>query len=368
MQARELTVADGSSPLTRGKRAPLTGGSCRGRLIPAHAGKTTRHAPPDSHQQAHPRSRGENTDPLACADGPPGSSPLTRGKPCAPVGQALAPRLIPAHAGKTTKWAVPMNRNTAHPRSRGENNDHDRSSYLREGSSPLTRGKRRYPGLPESRRRLIPAHAGKTDGGAEGLECGEAHPRSRGENRLVEAVSPRFPGSSPLTRGKPVDGVPEVERCRLIPAHAGKTRKCDARLSLTPGSSPLTRGKLRGVVRGGCGLWLIPAHAGKTAPCRGLPAWSAAHPRSRGENDYVPTGATLREGSSPLTRGKPHPHSHATRWRGLIPAHAGKTNSSHMLAHQPQAHPRSRGENWVGCHASPRASGSSPLTRGKLLD
>ena len=51
----------GSSPLTRGKRLDRRQRALRGRLIPAHAGKTV----PSCHRRrsarAHPRSRGENT-------------------------------------------------------------------------------------------------------------------------------------------------------------------------------------------------------------------------------------------------------------------------------------------------------------------
>ena len=70
-------------------------------------------------------------------------------------------------------------------------------------------------------------------------------------------------------------------------------------------------------------------------------------------------------GSSPLTRGKP-PTSSATRnWRGLIPAHAGKTDPTRGGKAPRRAHPRSRGENRVGGAADEVGQGSSPLTRGK---
>ena len=76
----------------------------------------------------------------------------------------------------------------------------------RTGSSPLTRGKP-FPraGIP-SVNGLIPAHAGKT----QAITCPPsrlwAHPRSRGENPLIE-LDPAAPaGSSPLTRGKPTHG------------------------------------------------------------------------------------------------------------------------------------------------------------------
>ena len=112
------------------------------------------------------------------------------------------------------------------------------------------------------------------------------------------------------------------------------------------GSSPLTRGKLR-LVRSLPGLGrLIPAHAGKTPLNDGMPRYIWAHPRSRGENEFVGGHRLVEAGSSPLTRGK--------RYSRVIGP--------------PQlvAHPRSRGENLAGAGGVIAVWGSSPLTRGKL--
>ena len=91
----------GSSPLTRGKLQGSASRHAGGRLIPAHAGKTCGRTGARTHARAHPRSRGEN-DPVArlklCAQG---SSPLTRGKRGRVCGAWMPRGLIPAHAGKT---------------------------------------------------------------------------------------------------------------------------------------------------------------------------------------------------------------------------------------------------------------------------
>ena len=71
-----------------------------------------------------------------------------------------------------------------------------------------------------------------------------AHPRSRGENVLVEYS--------------------HLLRVRLIPAHAGKTFVADLVLFKAWGSSPLTRGKLVVISVFYIQDGLIPAHAGKT--------------------------------------------------------------------------------------------------------
>ena len=172
----------GSSPLTRGKpRLMLISRSWRG-LIPAHAGKTWSSRKVARPIRAHPRSRGENRH-----DGQPprlghGSSPLTRGKRIGRDGGSRRTGLIPAHAGKTPRFISRPPRFRAHPRSRGENLRWRNRACYRGGSSPLTRGKPQGRMSRGGKRRLIPAHAGKTFRGTLKLHCDRAHPRSRGEN------------------------------------------------------------------------------------------------------------------------------------------------------------------------------------------
>ena len=193
--------------------------------------------------RAHPRSRGENVIGQLLSAVGEGSSPLTRGKPSWKGPAAYDAGLIPAHAGKTGSARVTRRPIQAHPRSRGENYGVEIELFDGYGSSPLTRGKHRVPTRMRRRRRLIPAHAGKTAAQRRRVECDGAHPRSRGENFLA------FGGLSPPM-----------------------------------GSSPLTRGKRAARPKPSCDPGLIPAHAGKTAVGIGAPFPSGAHPRSRGEN------------------------------------------------------------------------------------
>ena len=253
---------------------------------------------------AHPRSRGENLLLRLRGWRSRGSSPLTRGK-LIPVDLGDVPEgLIPAHAGKTWNLWLAVSHMAAHPRSRGENLVLNTKGSDAEGSSPLTRGKLGVGGDGLTCDRLIPAHAGKTDsGGGVKTERG-AHPRSRGENDQRCGEVPKFVGSSPLTRGKLLGAGQYAVHDRLIPAHAGKThvRSVDEEAR-------------------------------------------SAHPRSRGENSGTRDAGPGTGGSSPLTRGKRiHPYTIRARGR-LIPAHAGKTGQQPNSRPQPRAHPRSRGEN-----------------------
>ena len=233
-------------------------------LIPAHAGKTEIPNAQRRVSRAHPRSRGENLPISQDRITPSGSSPLTRGKRGATHHHVKRCGLIPAHAGKTPPRTRSQRGAWAHPRSRGENGRRRRGRGRRLGSSPLTRGKPRPILARLSQPRLIPAHAGKTSAARRrGAQYG-AHPRSRGENAAVRSRSATHMGSSPLTRGKQRQHYLNVLKTGLIPAHAGKTRRCAQGLRPTwahprsrgenaignnipqkyMGSSPLTRGKL----------------------------------------------------------------------------------------------------------------------------
>ena len=361
----DSTPRPGSSPLTRGKLSAFLSSGPRGRLIPAHAGKTQRPIRRLVRSEAHPRSRGENGGLPGVPGMLHGSSPLTRGKLLAIEPLEVRGRLIPAHAGKTRCRRASCLPTPAHPRSRGENPPAVAWRAWSDGSSPLTRGKQRRTRVGVIALRLIPAHAGKTFDAACHVVHRAAHPRSRGENHTTLTGPIRLKGSSPLTRGKPPLYSTVTARRRLIPAHAGKTsgsRKTRALSTAHPrsrgenaarrlrgrrpeGSSPLTRGK-RGV---DCELrrlaGLIPAHAGKTENDSLPRNRGRAHPRSRGENRSARASARFWAGSSPLTRGK------RTCQRGP--------------SLRQRAHPRSRGENSCGGWSPSTPAGSSPLTRGK---
>ena len=190
-------------------------------------------------------------------------------------------------------------RRRAHPRSRGENSHGNRIGHMQSGSSPLTRGKPEHAGRNQRRRGLIPAHAGITSRSEFlGRQAG-AHPRSRGENLHAQIPADYQPGSSPLTRGKPLSHVAGDHVLRLIPAHAGKTER--------------RRRTLRS---------------------------RRAHPRSRGENTRKMGLAAIVAGSSPLTRGKPNRGRHRPVRARLIPAQAGKTWCASARPQRSRAHPR----------------------------
>ena len=221
--------------------------------------------------------------------------------------------------------------------------------------------------LPTGRPRLIPAHAGKTVASATSGAGLPAHPRSHGENVTVLPQQSAQPGSSPLMRGKPRHQRVRRAGAGLTPAHAGKTRRCCRACSgrwahprsrgenaalvtgtiLPSGSSPLMRGKHHGRHGRYLRRGLIPAHAGKTEPGCSRTSPSTAHPHSCGENVVCFCAPSAVQGSSPLTRGKPEHAGRNLRRRGLIPAHAGKTRRPSRCRSTRWAHPHSCRENMV---------------------
>ena len=166
------------------------------------------------------------------------------------------------------------------------------------------RGKLDWRSSRARRRRLIPAHAGKTLVDSFVFQSVEAHPRACGENMFLTPSQSCCQGSSPRMRGKHLSAWRRSYLNRLIPAHAGKTE------------NPRRH-----------------SHG-----CR-------AHPRACGENFNAYCNVHVRQGSSPRMRGKPKELDRPISFWGLIPAHAGKTSRIGNQRRTCRAHPRACGEN-----------------------
>ena len=288
-----------------------------------------------------------------------------RGKPGHFAQQLNADRLIPAHAGKTN-FSPPLNSmRSAHPRACGENHVHLESFDCARGSSPRMRGKRRRQIHYRTPRRLIPAHAGKTEPSYRRAGYVQAHPRACGENTVSPLNIPALAGSSPRMRGKRQLSPRHAPHDRLIPAHAGKTGRlqdsvpeswahpracgengaCSSSSKSVMGSSPRMRGKHGRARLPVSEVGLIPAHAGKTYSEAFTQGTARAHPRACGENAAAEAPEQTTPGSSPRMRGKRKSLALPACSAGLIPAHAGKTLHIWIRAGLRPAHPRACGEN-----------------------
>ena len=157
------------------------------------------------------------------SDGNRGSSPLARGTLDDPEFILGKTRLIPARAGNTAGFPGFMEGAAAHPRSRGEHANSQKTPLGSFGSSPLARGTQSWRLWQSWCVRLIPARAGNTFLRGVGMPRGSAHPRSRGEHDSPPHRPEALLGSSPLARGTPGRNGRHQPPPRLIPARAGNT-------------------------------------------------------------------------------------------------------------------------------------------------
>ena len=234
----------GSSPPTRGTLASSGVAKSNRRFIPAHAGNT------------YPQ--------LITLTSLDGSSPPTRGT-LPPILRAYARiRFIPAHAGNTNNDSFSAPTPAVHPRPRGEHSSGNFLFFFIYGSSPPTRGTRRFIRQLHYPRRFIPAHAGNTQQFHSPHPGRTVHPRPRGEHVPDRALEIYRLGSSPPTRGTRFDLRPYLLRRRFIPAHAGNTRAGNISVYLIS-VHPRPRGEHGPVpfLRESVGRF-IPAHAGNT--------------------------------------------------------------------------------------------------------
>ena len=218
-----LSVAWGSSPLTRGTLFRHISGARHRGIIPAYAGNTLASALSAAKRWDHPRLRGEHSSFLShCCSGL-GSSPLTRGTRTKHDRGTLRHGIIPAYAGNTrcAPSSAPPTRD--HPRLRGEHMGTCSGLSLQSGSSPLTRGTLLPFGVADFRLGIIPAYAGNTSSPGMSRTETRDHPRLRGEHIVDIYESTVAEGSSPLTRGTLADVAGCDVVIGIIPAYAGNT-------------------------------------------------------------------------------------------------------------------------------------------------
>ena len=134
-------------------------------------------------------------------------------------------RITPAHAGKTSLDILHNALSKDHPRACGENIHRGFVRQFDTGSPPRMRGKLKIPSPSQSIQRITPAHAGKTPSCDGRPPEYEDHPRACGENFIVLLAELAEMGSPPRMRGKPKSAIIFATRNGITPAHAGKTTK-----------------------------------------------------------------------------------------------------------------------------------------------
>ena len=130
------------------------------------------------------------------------------------------------------------------------------------------------------------------------------------------------------------------------------------------GSSPHTRGAPSLLSPSGPGGRIIPAYAGSTFWMLGFVLVVGDHPRIRGEHGVAGGGLDDGDGSSPHTRGALVQGLKGIDRDGIIPAYAGSTDEIPLGPSNAPDHPRIRGEHVTDLSGRSRRWGSSPHTRG----
>ena len=207
----------------RGKPHLLVDRAAEARIIPAHAGQTSMLCYSLPNSPDHPRACGANVVESFGELCGHGSSPRMRGKQRHQIGNTGTVRIIPAHAGQTIRFIIDWTSLTDHPRACGANSCPVIVCRFCCGSSPRMRGKRHGSVRVYVDGRIIPAHAGQTSRAPSVSPSYSDHPRACGANQCLEQFGLVRFGSSPRMRGKCAANPVEHAAHRIIPAHAGQT-------------------------------------------------------------------------------------------------------------------------------------------------
>ena len=215
----------GSSPLARGLRSDARYDYQNMGIIPARAGFTPGSPRSPIMPRDHPRSRGVYATRIWVVSAMSGSSPLARGLLIEITPHVVPLRIIPARAGFTTAPGIQAMLEADHPRSRGVYSLPAEVRRVAEGSSPLARGLRAGLGCESPSSRIIPAHAGFTTKTGRRSSPSTDHPRSRGVYFHTPLIAFQTAGSSPLARGLRCSCGHGVGVAGIIPARAGFTAR-----------------------------------------------------------------------------------------------------------------------------------------------
>ena len=170
------------------------------RITPARAGKTFMTASKNDIFQDHPRSCGKDGRRLKAFMAEDGSPPLVRERLRYCDIATAAFRITPARAGKTRISKRPGRTKRDHPRSCGKDFGIAILRRLPLGSPPLVRERHELASGLEERNGITPARAGKTSVVSIGGCSSEDHPRSCGKDKPLNYLLYLKGGSPPLVR------------------------------------------------------------------------------------------------------------------------------------------------------------------------
>ena len=252
--------------------------------------------------------------------------------------------IIPAGAGKSGDACHAGAGRRDHPRGCGEKAILPEAGGDTAGSSPRVRGKGRAGASPPAPAGIIPAGAGKRPCIVASSRPSRDHPRGCGEKLTVFGV---LGGGGDHPRG------------------CGEKGTRGALEGVRGGSSPRVRGKVTSNLLGRRCLGIIPAGAGKSFNLLIVGSWDEDHPRGCGEKGQSGSAAGGSQGSSPRVRGKDTANRLQVKEERIIPAGAGKRLHPRQRPEASADHPRGCGEKGQNNNFTCSHLGSSPRVRGK---
>ena len=212
----------GLSPRGRGNRGGGGGEVVHRGSIPARAGKPPGRMAGACAQRVYPRAGGETGWSTVAAGILWGLSPRGRGNRIHPAAHRNRSGSIPARAGKpciiTARWIWAG----VYPRAGGETSSISARSTVTSGLSPRGRGNRLGVQGPTATGGSIPARAGKPGPSPAPSRAKKVYPRAGGETTAGLRMFEVGAGLSPRGRGNPASAQVRPTRRRSIPARAGK--------------------------------------------------------------------------------------------------------------------------------------------------
>ena len=148
-----------------------------------------------------------------------------RGKACSHADPHDKRRITPAHAGKSGQLLIYAAQCRDHPRVCGEKPCPTWFLDGRSGSPPRMRGKGLGDEVCEGNARITPAYAGKREFPSKRHTPGKDHPRVCGEKRRLAGQGRGTGGSPPRMRGKAHRSGCRPLCTRITPAYAGKRQE-----------------------------------------------------------------------------------------------------------------------------------------------
>ena len=192
------------------------------RITPAHAGRSVSRMPAWPCCKDHPRACGEKLRKTGISSAHPGSPPRMRGEGESKGAAAPAPGITPAHAGRSRSLSSLRLVQRDHPRACGEKFNRIAKPFREQGSPPRMRGEGELDLGNSTHTGITPAHAGRRPADKSHRTGRWDHPRACGEKIALISPFQSDSGSPPRMRGKVYAGDWHIAVAGITPAHAGK--------------------------------------------------------------------------------------------------------------------------------------------------